>query len=63
MSPKTGRPKSENPKSNRITVRIDDETMKTLNEYCLKENVEKAEAIRRGIKKIGQKIKNREFVR
>ena len=55
MSPKTGRPKSENPKSNRVTVRIDDETMKTLNEYCLQENVEKAEAIRRGIKKLVKK--------
>ncbi len=55
MSPKTGRPKSDNPKSNRITVRMNDETMKTLNDYCLKENIDKAEAIRRGIKKLVEK--------
>lgn len=55
MSPRTGRPKSDNPKSNRITVRMNDETMKILNDYCSKENVDKAEAIRRGIKRLVQK--------
>ena len=49
-----GRPKSDNPKSERITVRLDSEHSKILNEYCERENVEKAEAIRRGIKKLGK---------
>lgn len=47
-----GRPKSDNPKSEKVTVRLDKEHSEILNEYCEKENVEKAEAIRRGIRKL-----------
>lgn len=47
-----GRPKSKNPKSEKVTVRLDREHSDILKEYCEKENVEKAEAIRRGIKKL-----------
>lgn len=57
MSPRTGRPKSDNPKSERITVRLDNECSKTLNKYCEQEQVEKAEAIRRGINKLKSDIK------
>lgn len=57
MSPRTGRPKSDNPKSERITVRLDSETADTLKEYCKQENIEKAEAVRRGIVKLGSEIK------
>lgn len=57
MSPRTGRPKSNNPKSERITVRLDSECSKTLNKYCEQEQVEKAEAIRRGINKLKSDIK------
>ena len=57
MSPRTGRPKIENPKSDRITVRLDSENVSTLEKYCAQENVEKAEAIRRGIKKLEVDIK------
>lgn len=49
MSPRTGRPKAENPKSKDIKVRIDAETERKLDEYCEKSNVTRAEAIRRGI--------------
>lgn len=49
MSPRTGRPKVENPKTNDLKVRIDDETMKKLDLYCLENNITRAEAIRRGI--------------
>lgn len=49
MSPRTGRPKVENPKTNDLKVRIDDETMKKLDSYCLENNITRAEAIRRGI--------------
>ena len=49
MSPRTGRPKAENPKSTDIKVRIDDETSTRLDEYCKAHNVTRAEAIRRGI--------------
>lgn len=49
MSPRTGRPKVENPKTNDLKVRIDDDTMKKLDSYCLENNITRAEAIRRGI--------------
>ncbi len=57
MSPRTGRPKSNNPKNERITVRLDNETSKTLKSYCEQEKIEKAEAIRRGINKLKSDIK------
>lgn len=50
MSPRTGRPKAENPKKNDIKVRLDDETFKRLNVYCQKYGIIRAEAIRQGIK-------------
>ncbi len=56
MSPRTGRP-TENPKNERITVRLDKESMDILNNYCQQESVEKAEAIRRGVKKLKPDIK------
>ena len=57
MSPRTGRPPIENPKNERITVRLDNETSDILQRYCEKEHVEKAEAVRRGIKKLEADIK------
>lgn len=56
MSPRTGRPKSENPKSNPIHVRLDDDTKELLEEYCRQENIAKTEAIRRGIHKLRSDI-------
>lgn len=47
-----GRPKSDNPKSERVTIRLDKEHYQILTDYCKKEKVDKAEAIRRGIKKL-----------
>lgn len=47
-----GRPKSDNPKSEKVTVRLDKEHSKILKDYCKKEQVEKAEAIRQGIRKL-----------
>lgn len=49
MSPRTGRP-TDNPKPYKITVRLDGEAQKTLEEYCKREHVERGEAVRRGIK-------------
>ncbi len=49
MSPRTGRPKSENPKNNDVKVRLDDKTLQELLEYCKVHNLTKAEAIRKGI--------------
>lgn len=56
MSPRTGRP-TDNPKNERVTVRLDMESSQILNEYCAEESVDRAEAIRRGIKKLKDDIK------
>ena len=57
MSPRTGRPKIDNPKSERITIRLDEERVSILQQYCEQEQIEKAEAIRRGIDKLKVEIK------
>ncbi len=56
MSPKIGRP-TNNPKEERITVRLDKESSEILNDYCVKQDIGKAEAIRQGIKKLKDDIK------
>lgn len=63
MSPRTGRPPIENPKSERITIRLDRETSDILKQYCEKNKVDKAEAVRTGIKKLEADIKNKCFAR
>ena len=57
MSPRTGRPKIDNPKSERIIIRLDEERVSILQQYCEQEQIEKAEAIRRGIDKLKVDIK------
>ena len=49
---KIGRPKSENPKDVEVKVRIESDINNELLEYCKKENITRAEAIRRGIRKL-----------
>ena len=49
MSPNIGRPKSENPKSNPIHVRLDDKTLAILDEYCATHRKKRTEGIRDGI--------------
>lgn len=51
MSPKLGRP-TDNPKSYKITVRLDEQAQTTLQQYCEQKKVERGEAVRRGIKKL-----------
>jgi len=55
MSPKLGRP-TDNPKLERVTVRLDKESSQILKEYCKVKQVERAEAIRRGIKRLAEEI-------
>ncbi len=57
MSPRTGRPKSDNPKSNSIHVRLDDETKEILENYCNQEKIAKTEGIRRGIHRLRSDMK------
>lgn len=44
-----GRPKTDKPKSNRFSVRLDDETEQKLETYCKEHKITKGEAIRQGI--------------
>ncbi len=48
MSP-VGRPKVDNPKSSRFSIRLDNETEQRLKIYCEKHHITKGEAIRQGI--------------
>lgn len=49
MSPRTGRPKADNPKSVRYSIRLDEDTERKLQLYCDKHGITKGEAIRRAI--------------
>ncbi len=48
---KRGRP-TENPKTERITVRLDESSAKIMHRYCEAQKVDKAEAVRAGLKKL-----------
>lgn len=54
LSPRTGRP-TENPRPNKLSIRISDEDKLILENYCERENVNRTEAISRGIKKLNKK--------
>ena len=49
---KMGRPKSDNPMNERITIRMDKETSNILNSYCYKNNLDKADGVRVGIHRL-----------
>lgn len=49
MSPKTGRPKADNPKQVRYSIRLDCETESKLKEYCEKHNLTRGKAVRLAI--------------
>lgn len=54
MSPRTGRP-TNNPRPNKISIRISDRDKAILENYCEREKVNKTEAISRGIRKLEDK--------
>lgn len=56
MSPRTGRP-TDNPKPYKITVRIDEKGKQILDKFCKQKNVNQNEAIRRGILRLEEEIK------
>lgn len=49
MSPRTGRPKAEKPKTLEVKARIDEETNKRLVDYCKRNRTNKTEVVRKGI--------------
>ena len=52
MSPKTGRPKVKDPIKHQITVRLTENTMSKLEDYCKANNTTKGEAVRKGVEKL-----------
>lgn len=49
MSPRTGRPKLDDPNNKRLSVCLNVETMRKLEKYCKEQDITKGEAIRRGV--------------
>lgn len=49
MSPRTGRPKAEKPKTIEVKARIDEETNSKLVEYCKENKTSRTEVVRKGI--------------
>lgn len=56
MSPRTGRPKSDNPKKNDTRIRMTDEEVEKLNFCCQKTGKTKADVIRLGIQMVYEKV-------
>lgn len=52
MSPKTGRPKVDNPNDVNLTVRISKELSQRLTEYCTENFLSKGEVVREGIEHV-----------
>ena len=57
LSPRTGRPKADNPKSIDIKVRLDESTNDKLLAYCKKHNLTRAEVMRMGLLELLSKNK------
>ena len=57
MSPRTGRPKAENPKNVHFNVRLSEREGKELEAYCERNKTTKAEVARKGIQMILDKEK------
>ena len=49
MSPRTGRPKINNPKSVDVKIRFDEISHKKLMEYCERNGVTRTEAVRKAV--------------
>lgn len=60
MSAKMGRPLSDNPKGKRIGVRLDNNTLETLDECCIKLDKSRSEVVRTGINLVADKLSKSE---
>lgn len=59
MSPRTGRPKSENSKDTMFRVRLDEKTVEKLNYTSNKLNITKSDVVRNGIESEYRKAVNK----
>lgn len=57
LSPRTGRPKSDNPKATQLSVRLDDEILEKLDKVANKNSETRVQTIRRGIEKLYSELK------
>lgn len=57
MAAKKGRPVSENPKDYMLRVRMDEQTLRQLDECCEAENLSRSEVVRKGIHEQYDKLK------
>lgn len=60
MSPRTGRPKSDNPKGTQLGVRFDKEELEKLDRVSEYYNETRVASLRRGIEKLYSEIKEQE---
>lgn len=56
MSPRTGRPKADNPKDIQLKIRADRQLMEDLDYCCEKMNKNRSDIIRLGIQKIKAEV-------
>ena len=59
MSPRTGRPKSDNPKSTQLAVRLDNETLNKLDKVAEVNSETRVQTIRRGIEKLYSELEEK----
>lgn len=59
MSPRTGRPPSENPKNIEVKARIDEDTARRLLAYCERLGITRTEALRKGIERILEDVEKK----
>ncbi|MDD3229172.1 MAG: CopG family transcriptional regulator [Oscillospiraceae bacterium] len=52
MSPRTGRPKTEKPKTIEVKARIDEETNDRLKAYCKNNSISRTEVVRKGLETV-----------
>ncbi len=57
MSPRTGRPKTDNPKSTQLAVRLDKSTLEKLDEVAKANSETRVGTIRRGIERLYSELK------
>ena len=54
---KMGRPPSENPKNKTLRVRVDDETLKKLDDCSTKLSANRSDVVRQGIDMVSESLK------
>lgn len=59
MSPRTGRPKAENPKDTQLKIRADFQTVADLDYCCKMTGKSKSDIIRLGIQKVKAELVNK----